>query len=484
MGLDFNTQISQIENEIRECLEDKSVRDSFKKEKIKLGVLDLVSYSIWSSVGNNYTPPQNVATFLGHNDGGGNTKSTNGKEIIKSLQNKYSWFSNCQHFTLAQLENNLMNIDYTFGSGPSNAFTLSSDQKQDIKAVFDELRNYKGGTAMSSVSAKTIIDEIDKMIKKNHYQIILTGAPGTGKTHDVRKYAEQNGGNIEKRPDGEDKKYEFVQFHSSYDYTDFVEGIRPVDDSNGGMKFVKLDGAFKRFCRKVINLNNSEGNGVKDDGEGSKKLYFFLIDEINRADLGKVFGELMFGLEESYRGSKHSFNTQYQNLPTYDYDDDLKKWMPLENDVFDSGFYIPKNICIIGTMNDIDRSVEAFDFALRRRFQWIDIKANEVMKYKLEDMRNNDEPADRGVLIQRIINMNKIISNEQFGGQFMLNEAFNIGPSYLKEGSYDEIWEFRIQPILKEYCRSFNADEFIDACENVFKGNKKLSDYIIDGDDN
>src|SRR5690606_27100563 len=118
---------------------------------------------------------------------------------------------------------------------------------------------------------------------------------------------DKHGGKLGTKPDNTDKNYEFVQFHSSYDYTDFVEGIRPVDDGKGGMKFVKLDGVFKKFCRTVIELNNSEGNDVKSDGENSDNLYYFIIDEINRADLGKVFGELMFAMEESYRGSKNSF---------------------------------------------------------------------------------------------------------------------------------------------------------------------------------
>ncbi|HZK58093.1 MAG TPA: AAA family ATPase [Clostridia bacterium] len=480
MGLNFNTQISQIEDVIEKYLTgDENLRRSFMG---KTGALDLVCYSIWDKVGNNYTNTQNVAVFLGHRGNTGQKRSSNGREIIENLRNTYNWFSNCKSLTLAQLESNLMNLTYKF---ENNTFTLDVEQRQGVKTVFDKLRNYKGATTMSGDSVKTIVvmDEIDKMIRHKHYQIILTGAPGTGKTHDAKGYAEKHGNVIGQAPDGKDKKYEFIQFHSSYDYTDFVEGIRPVDDGTGGMKFVKLDGIFKKFCRRVINLNKGEGSDVRDDGEGSKKLYYFLIDEINRADLGKVFGELMFGLEEDYRGVEHSFNTQYQNLPTYIYNDKLKKWDVLENDVFVNGFFIPKNICIIGTMNDIDRSVEAFDFALRRRFQWIDIKANEVMRYKLEDMRNNDSPAERDILVQRIIDLNKLISDAQWGGQFMLNEAFNIGPAYFREGNCDEIWEFRIQPILKEYCRSFMADEFIKACENVFKGNKKLVDYLIESDD-
>lgn len=298
---------------------------------------------------------------------------------------------------------------------------------------------------------KTTIEKIDDLVKKSKKQIVLTGPPGTGKTFDAIKYAKENG------------YFEFIQFHSSYDYTDFVEGIRPVSDNNDGMKFVKLDGIFKEFCRNVVEKNKTEDEKIPKDSVSSKN-YFFIIDEINRADLGKVFGELMYGLEETYRGE--IIKTQYHNLPTYKVDKDGKA-STITEDVFSEGFYIPKNVIIIGTMNDIDRSVESFDFALRRRFHWVNIEANEVMDYKLREMRDVDKNVEDYIAVANRLNEYIIEKGTQFG----LNEAFLLGPSYFKSGDFDDIWEYCVKPILTEYCRSYGSketNEFIGECGRFF----------------
>lgn len=223
----------------------------------------------------------------------------------------------------------------------------------------------------------TTQEEIEKLIVAKAKQIILTGAPGTGKTYIAKNIAKEKGTDLtwKNKVNGKYPKYEFVQFHPSYDYTDFVEGLRPVEDENGEIKFQKVDGIFKKFCREVVNAKNKEGK------------YFFIIDEINRADLSKVFGELMYCLESDKRGADNKIQTQYANLPTYNpktkskYEPDTKDKNKSDTnedkynlDVFADGFYIPENVYIIGTMNDIDRSVESMDFALRRRFIWKEIK--------------------------------------------------------------------------------------------------------------
>ena len=222
------------------------------------------------------------------------------------------------------------------------------------------------------------IEEESKDLIKNGdiRQIIFTGAPGTGKTYIAKKIAEElvADGLGAKLPN--DKEYEFVQFHPSYDYTDFVEGLRPIQQSTGSnIEFAKMDGIFKKFCREVVKLNEKN----EENAEDSKLLYFFIIDEINRADLSKVFGELMYCLEKDKRGAENRVNTQYQNLPTYVYDKKNKQTEPIDSDKdkFDDGFYIPENVVIIGTMNDIDRSVESMDFALRRRFEWKEFVVNQ-----------------------------------------------------------------------------------------------------------
>ncbi|MBO5060770.1 MAG: AAA family ATPase [Clostridia bacterium] len=327
------------------------------------------------------------------------------------------------------------------------------DERYDWRWLDDWMRDPSGENGLpkrESVSMRKLksVDEIIKnALQSGAKQVVFTGAPGTGKTYSVRKYVkrqvEENGGD-----------YKFIQFHSSYDYSDFVEGLRPVMiDSQ--MVFVRMDGVFKRFCRKAAtDLSHT---------------YYFIIDEINRADLSRVFGELMFSFEESYRGRDCLVETQYANLDTYVIAD--SKAAILADDCFKDGFYVPENVLLIGTMNDIDRSVEAFDFALRRRFKWIDIKANEVMESSLGSILGGKA----GNLAERVIAMNRVISED---GIFGLGEAFHIGPAYFKE--YDgteksliKIWENRVEPILREYTRGRNernVAEFIEDCRGkLFK---------------
>ncbi len=309
-----------------------------------------------------------------------------------------------------------------------------------------------------------------EMIEDGKKQFVLTGAPGTGKTHAVLDMAKFYNTAIES------KDY-FVQFHPSYDYVDFIEGLRPIqnDDEKGEMFFARIDGIFKRFCRTVVE-NNISAN------------CYFVIDEINRADLSKVFGELMYCLEEDKRGKDNCIATQYQNIPTYKNVDG--RWEIDEKDVFKDGFYIPENVIIIGTMNDIDRSVETFDFALRRRFCWIEAgeldKDNDYEEYKeylITMLREMVVPAAAiEKLSDRILNMNKIIIGDTeltvSGKMFGLNEAYAIGPTYFKDCHWDDenvtsmdeeftrIWKNHIHPLLKEYCRGQDPDSVAELCEN------------------
>lgn len=175
----------------------------------------------------------------------------------------------------------------------------------------------------------------------------------------------------------------------------------------------------------------------------------------------------MYGLEGDYRGQENAFDTQYKNLPTYRINEKGKAVL-LENDCFKDGFYIPKNLIIIGTMNDIDRSVETFDFALRRRFRWGEIKANDVMESSLLEMRKDDKEEEIEDLIKSAIAMNNVISSDKKIG---LNKSFHIGPAYFKKGTKSNIWNTKVEPILYEYCRgrkSENTDKFVKNCRKAF----------------
>jgi 5-methylcytosine-specific restriction endonuclease McrBC GTP-binding regulatory subunit McrB len=160
-----------------------------------------------------------------------------------------------------------------------------------------------------------------------------------------------------------------------------------------------------------------------------QKKYIFIIDEINRGEISKIFGELFFSIDPGYRGKAGEISTQYANL----HDDPEKK------------FYIPENVYIIGTMNDIDRSVDSFDFAMRRRFRFIEIKADACLEM-LDDL-NDEELKEEAIRRMTALN-DEIAKTEE------LNEDYQIGAAYflkLKTLSFDQLWTDYLQPLLKEY---------------------------------
>ncbi|NMA06408.1 MAG: AAA domain-containing protein [Ruminococcaceae bacterium] len=387
--------------------------------------------------------------------------------------------------------------------------------------------------------------------------IIFRGAPGTGKTHLAKEIAADiiSDGYFDDfslLTDEQKEQVEFVQFHPNYDYSDFVEGLRPKTYDDGSVGFELQDGVFKKFvARAKKNLDNSQKSqemiekeasvqGVMSDYfsnielgadeletiRGSKfyissvdekyinisipenkvsnklklsiselkemlesdqtftqskdvtlffnratalqsdsyylaifnaikvnktsftksvvkqeklKPYIFIIDEINRGEISKIFGELFFSIDPGYRGRAGEVSTQYTNM----HDNPGEK------------FYIPENVYIIGTMNDIDRSVDSFDFAMRRRFRFIEIKSDEQLEM-LAVLGENKEEA-----IKRMTALNNEISNVE-----ELNENYHIGASYflkLKYLTFDQLWTDYLQPLLQEYVRGmYDEDSIIE----------------------
>jgi len=359
--------------------------------------------------------------------------------------------------------------------------------------------------------------------------LILRGAPGTGKTYLAKEIAaELTGGN--------EDQIGFVQFHPSYDYTDFVEGLRPVSNGDGAIEFKLEDGIFKKFCQKAkeaqktggqdnfeeawdlyleyvnsrdekeyltefsyltvnsrnnFNINyETKAQGTcltksyvyelyKDEkylkqpyyrNQGKKvletlkkrfglkdyispteidtdKKFVFIIDEINRGEISKIFGELFFSIDPGYRGESGSVSTQYANLHETD-----------------DKFYIPENVYIIGTMNDIDRSVDTFDFAMRRRFRFVEVTAESQVAMLDKELDIHAEEAKL-----RLRNLNVAIENVQ-----ELNSHYHIGPSYfLKlqdvDFDYELLWSDYLKPLLEDYLRgSYEEAETLDTLKKAF----------------
>ena len=325
-------------------------------------------------------------------------------------------------------------------------------------------------------------------------QIVKYGAPGTGKTYQACQQASLlfEFWKEEFAPNSsltDDDQIELVQFHPSFSYEDFMEGLRPVLDDNGTAQLTLQNGVFKEFCRNAgkweidiyaLGLNwesitINELNPYKKQLLGahwqyifkisdlSKRVsdvvppFFFIIDEVNRAELSRVFGELMYCLE--YRGVNRCVKTQYANL-----NDKHTGMLQTGRGYL---FFIPTNIYLIGTMNTIDRSVESFDFALRRRFLWEEVTPDtELLRYHLNKSWVS--------LSNDLEHLNAQIAREPLlGYEYQIGHAYLMNLKYASSLTVDEVrehvWYDSIRPLLQEYLRGTGKEsELIDSFEKAF----------------
>lgn len=262
------------------------------------------------------------------------------------------------------------------------------DKKQFLEEVYMDEKAY---------------DTIVSLIR-NKKNIILQGAPGVGKTYAANRLAYSIMG--EKNKD----RVMMVQFHQSYSYEDFIEGFRPSSDTNG---FEIKKGSFYNFCKEAA-----------DDQEND---YFFIIDEINRGNLSKIFGELFMLIEKDKRGN--ALQLLYS----------------------DEKFFVPRNVYIIGMMNTADRSLAMLDYALRRRFSFYEMKPAFDQQRFTEYRMQLDSPAFNN-LIECVKKLNEAITSDS-----TLGEGFCIGHSYFcdlssaDEDTLNNIVEYELIPLLKEY---------------------------------
>lgn len=244
-------------------------------------------------------------------------------------------------------------------------------------------------------------DKLSRLLLKKK-NLILQGAPGVGKTFAAKRLAYS----IMQVKDTD--RVSVVQFHQSYSYEDFIMGYRPTKEG-----FDLVSGPFYEFCRKA-----------QDDMDND---YFFIIDEINRGNLSKIFGELLMLIEADKRGE--SLRLLYKN----------------------ELFSVPKNVYIIGMMNTADRSLAMIDYALRRRFAFYELKPALQME-KFEAMKETADNDKYNKLIEQVIRLNKVIeSDETLGSGFVIGHSYFCVSENISDEDIAGIVEYELIPLIKEY---------------------------------
>ena len=298
-------------------------------------------------------------------------------------------------------------------------FILDMIREENPVAVEASIDAYKKSDFLDEVYMTEKRYENLVAVLRNKKNIILQGAPGVGKTFAARRLAWSMMG------EKDDSRIEFVQFHQNYSYEDFMMGYKPVE--NG---FELKYGIFYRFCQKAANQPDKE--------------FFFIIDEINRGNMSKIFGELLMLIEKDYRGTKATL--AYNGL----------------------SFSVPKNLYIIGMMNTADRSLAMIDYALRRRFSFFEVEPgfdSEGFIHYQNDLNNET----LNELVSKVKDLNRgIAADKSLGKGFCIGHSYFCGRDVVTDEWLHSIVDYDILPMLSEYW--FDDANKLQRWENILQG--------------
>lgn len=315
-----------------------------------------------------------------------------------------------------------------FQNSQGSLFKLTRGEYDFILDMIREENPVSMDAAIDAYTKSDFLDEVYMTEKRyenlvavlrNKKNIILQGAPGVGKTFAARRLAWSMMG------EQDDSRIEFVQFHQNYSYEDFMMGYKPVEDG-----FELKYGVFYRFCQKAANQPDKE--------------FFFIIDEINRGNMSKIFGELLMLIEKDYRGTKATL--AYNGL----------------------SFSVPKNLYIIGMMNTADRSLAMIDYALRRRFSFFEMEPGFDSEGFIHYQNGlNNETLNE--LISKVKDLNhEITLDKSLGKGFCIGHSYFCGRDICTDEWMHSIVDYDILPMLSEYW--FDDPNKLQRWENILQG--------------